>query len=214
MSEPDHPKQPNETRAPTVEAQEAAFADAGKGAPPEAPEASPDSEPEAPQSAAPGPEQQLQTARQEAAQAQDRYLRAVADLENFRRRTVREKDDLRAYAAGRAVEELLPVLDNITRALGASKEPNATLETLVGGLEMVATQLKSALGNLGVKEIDPAGEPFDPNLHEALSQQPSAEVPEGHVLQVVRVGYSLNGRLLRPASVLVSGGAPQEEAKG
>lgn len=207
MSESENPKHSNETRAPAVEAQEAAFTEGASAAPP-ASESTP------PPAADPGPQDQLEAARQEAAAAQDRYLRAVADLENFRRRTVREKDDLRAFAAARAVEELLPVLDNLTLGLTAAKAPNASLDTLIGGIEMVAGQLKTALSNLGVKEINPAGEAFDPNLHEALSQQPSAEVPEGHVAEVVRTGFMLNGRLLRPASVVVSGGGQPEETQG
>ncbi len=158
------------------------------------------------ESAEPTLEDLLEKARQDAAASREAHLRAVADLENFRRRTARERDDLRAYAAASVVEELMPVLDNLGFALAAAKAPNAELKSLADGVEMVANQFKSALGNHGLKEVNPAGEAFDPNLHEALSQQPSDEVAEGHVLQVIRVGYTLNGRLLRPASVIVSGG--------
>lgn len=152
-------------------------------------------------------EEQLEQARTEAAAAKEAHLRSVADLENFRRRTAREKDDLRAYAAANVVEELLPVLDNLGFALAAARADNAELKSLADGVEMVGTQFKSALGNHGLKEVNPAGETFDPNLHEAMSQQASDEVEEGKVIQVIRVGYTLNGRLLRPASVIVSGGA-------
>lgn len=155
---------------------------------------------------------QLESARREAAAHHERYLRAVADLENFRKRMVREKDELRQFAAGRVIEDLLPVLDNLGFGLSAAKAPNADLASLAGGIGMVETQFKAALVNHGLKEIHPAGQVFDPNLHEAVSQQPSADVPEGSVLQVVRTGYSLNGRLLRPASVVVSSG-PAPEAK-
>ncbi len=158
--------------------------------------------------AAPGGADELAAVRQEAAAAQDRYLRALADLENFRRRSVREKEELRAFAAARVVEELLPVMDNFALGLTAARAPNADVSTLLGGFEMVATQLKTALSNHGLKEVNPQGQPFDPNLHEALSQIPSADVAEGHVIQVVRIGYTLNGRLLRPAAVVVSGGVP------
>ncbi len=109
------------------------------------------------------------------------------------------------------MEELLPVIDNLALGLAAAKAPNADLAGLVGGISMVETQLKAALANHGLKEINPAGESFDPNLHEALSQQPSSEVAEGVVLQVIRTGYSLNGRLLRPAAVVVSSGSGKEE---
>ncbi|GAB1488879.1 hypothetical protein MASR2M8_13270 [Opitutaceae bacterium] len=153
---------------------------------------------------------QLATAKQEAAAHHERHLRAVADLENFRKRSVREKEELRQFAAGRVLEDLLPVLDNLALGLAAAKAPNADLKSMIGGIEMIGTQLKSALGAHGMKEISPLGQVFDPNLHEALSQQPSADVAEGIVLQVVRTGYSLNGRLLRPASVVVSSGSAKE----
>ena len=154
---------------------------------------------------------ELATAKTEAAENYDRYLRAVADLENFRRRTVREKEELRLYAASRVLEDLLPVLDNLGLALVAAKKADAEVKGLVGGVEMVLNQLKTALAGHGLKEIDPAGQVFDANLHEAIATQPSAETPEGKVLNVVRPGFVLNGRLLRPASVVVSSGTPKEE---
>lgn len=151
----------------------------------------------------------LAAAKKEAADNYDRYLRAVADLENFRRRVAREKDDLRQFAASGVLEDLLPVLDNLGLALTAAKQPNAEVKSLAGGVEMVLTQMKTALSNHGLKEINPAGQPFDANFHEAISTQQSADIPEGNVVTVVRTGFSLNGRLLRPASVVVSSGAPQ-----
>jgi molecular chaperone GrpE len=159
--------------------------------------------------AAPAPDA-LTAAKQEATANYDRYLRAVADLENFRRRAVREKDELRQFATARVLEDLLPVMDNLGLGLTAAKQPGADLKSLSGGVEMVLTQFKSALANHGLKEISPLGQPFDANLHESLSAQPSATVPEGSVLTVVRTGYSLNGRLLRPAAVIVSSGAEKK----
>jgi len=156
---------------------------------------------------------ELAAAKKEAADNYDRYVRSVADMDNFRRRTVREKEELRQFAASKVLEDLLPVLDNLALGLAAAKAPNADLKTLVGGIGMVAEQLKSSLSGHGLKEINPLGQLFDPNLHEAISQQPSAEIAEGSVVTVVRTGYSLNGRLLRPASVIVSTGAPVAEAK-
>jgi molecular chaperone GrpE len=163
--------------------------------------------PEAP-AAAPTPDlgEQLAAAKKEAADNYDRYVRSVADLDNHRRRTIREKDELRQFAASKVLEDLLPVIDNLGLGLAAAKAPNADLKTLVGGISMVAEQLKSSLANHGLKEVNPAGQPFDPNLHEAISQQPSADIAEGSVVTVVRVGFTLNGRLLRPASVIVSTG--------
>ena len=165
-----------------------------------------------PVAAAPNLEEQLATAKKTAAENHDRYLRAVADLENFRRRTVREKDELRQFAAGRVLEDLLPVLDNLSLGLVAAKAPNADLKNLVGGIGMVLEQLKSSLSNHGLKEINPVGQKFDPNQHESIASQPSNDVAEGSVLHVVRIGYSLNGRLLRPASVVVSSGSAKTEA--
>lgn len=157
---------------------------------------------------------ELAKAKKEAAENYDRYVRSVADLENFRRRAVREKDELRQFAAGRVLEDLLPVLDNLALGLAAAKAPNADLKNLVGGITMVLEQLKGSLSTHGLKEINPAGQKFDPNQHESISSQPSKEVAEGSVLQVVRIGYSLNGRLLRPASVILSSGSAKQEAKG
>lgn len=155
----------------------------------------------------------LTAARLEAAANHDRYLRSVADLENFRRRTVREKDELRQFAGSRVLEDLLPVLDNLGLGLAAARQPGADLKTLTDGIEMVSTQFKSALSSHGLKEINPLGQAFDANLHESISAQPSKEVPEGHVVNVVRNGFSLNGRLLRPASVVVSSGPAKEGKK-
>lgn len=176
--------------------------------PTQAPDASGAVPPAAEQPAAPDA---VAAAKAEAADNYNRYLRAVADLENFRRRTVREKDELRQFAASGVLEDLLPVVDNLGLAINAAKQPNADIKNLTGGVEMVLTQLKSALASHGLKEINPAGQPFDANLHESISAQPSAEIPEGNVTGVVRPGFSLNGRLLRPASVVVSSGAAKEE---
>ena len=155
---------------------------------------------------------QLEAAKAEAAANYDKFMRTAADLENFRRRTVREKDDLRAAATGRVLEDIFPVMDTLAMAINAAKQPNADLKSLVGGVEMVLAQLKTALANHGLKEINPSGQAFDPHQHEAISHQPSKDVKEEHVLNVVRTGYSLNGRLLRPASVVVSSG-PAKEGK-
>jgi molecular chaperone GrpE len=156
--------------------------------------------------------EQLAAAKKEAADSHDRYLRTAADLENFRRRTVREKDELRLYASSRLLADLLPALDNLALGLEAATRPKADLKSLAGGVELVQQQLKGALAAHGLKEIDPLGLPFDPHQHEAISHEPSPTVEAEHVLKVVRTGYALNGRLLRPASVIVSSGKPAGEA--
>src|SRR5271169_5271866 len=153
-------------------------------------------------------------AKKEAADNHDRYLRAMADLENFRRRTVREKEELRLFATSRLLEDLLPALDNLALGLASAKQPKADVKAMVGGVELLQQQLKAALAAHGLREINPMGQPFDPHQHEAISHQPSPDVAAEHVLKVVRTGYVLNGRLLRPASVIVSSGKPVEEAAG
>jgi molecular chaperone GrpE len=157
------------------------------------------------------PEEQLAAAKEESKSHYESYLRAAADHENFRKRTIREKDELRQYATSRVLEDLLPVLDNLSLGMAAASQPNADVKTIVEGIGMVQTQLKTALDQQGLKEINPAGETFDAHQHDALSQQASDDVAEGDVLNVIRVGYSLNGRLLRPASVVVSSGVAKEE---
>ena len=155
---------------------------------------------------------QLAAAKAESAANYDRFLRTAADLENFRRRALREKDELRTAATGRVLEDIFPVLDTLGMAAAAARQPGADLKGVADGVDMVLAQMKSALANHGLKEINPAGQAFDPHQHQAISHQPSADVKEEHVLQVVRVGYSLNGRLLRPASVIVSSGPAKPAA--
>ena len=155
---------------------------------------------------APKCEEQLAAAKQEAAANYDRYTRAVADLENFRKRTLREKEELRQYAASGLMEDVIPILDNLSLGLAAAKQ-QTEVKGIVDGVGLVLEQFKSILTRHGLKEINPAGQRFDPNFHECISHQPSTEVGEEDVMQVVRPGYTLNGRLLRPASVIVSSGA-------
>ncbi|HLP25551.1 MAG TPA: nucleotide exchange factor GrpE, partial [Acidobacteriota bacterium] len=166
-----------------------------------------------PAASAPSADEQLAAARAEAAAAQERYLRSVADLENFRKRVVREKDELRQFAAANVVEDLIPILDNLGLGLAAAKQQSGDTKSIVDGVGMVLEQFKAALGRHGLKEINPVGAAFDPHQHDCISHQPDAQVPEEKVISVVRLGYSLNGRLLRPASVIVSSGPAKPETK-
>ena len=167
----------------------------------------------APVAAIPGPDELLAAAKKEAAANYDRYMRAVADQENFRKRTIREKDELRQYAAANVVEDIIPILDNLSLGLAAARQ-QTDVKAIVEGVGHVLEQFKSTLAKHGLKEINPQGQAFDPNQHDCISHQPSPEVPEEKVSQVVRLGYALNGRLLRPASVVVSSGpAKAGEAK-
>lgn len=143
---------------------------------------------------------------------QGRLLRAQADLENFRRRTDRERDEARKFESLRLVRDLLPGLDGLNRAI-ASAEQTGDLQTLLNGIRMVTQQFRDVLKAHAAEPIDALGKPFDPNLHEALTQVPSAEHEPMTVLQVVEVGYRLHDRVVRPARVIVSS-APPEAANG
>ncbi len=156
-------------------------------------------------------EEQLAAAKKEAAGNYDRYVRALADLENFRRRVAREKEELRQFASASLLEGLLPILGNLQLGLAAARQQTDP-KTVVDGVAMVLEQLKGVLERNGLREVNPAGQKFDPHLHEAISHLASPEVPEEHVLQVVRTGYTLHGRLLQPASVVVSSGPPKKES--
>jgi len=153
--------------------------------------------------ASPPPELSLQA---ELAQWKDAALRARADLDNFRKRMTQEAADTRRFANASLLEELLPVLDNFQFGLQAAAADAGASNILVG-LNMVAGQLQSFLRDQGVEEVPAVGRPFDPNLHEAVGQQPSSEVPEGTIISQVRRGFKLRERLLRPATVIVSTGA-------
>ncbi len=135
----------------------------------------------------------------------DLYLRSKAELENYRRRATRERQEAVRYAAQGVIEKLLPVLDSFEKAVEASQNGDAaSISSLQEGVAMVHGQLRSALTDSGVQEIDAAGQVFDPNIHEAVAQHETSEVPEGQVLHQVRKGYKLHERLVRPATVVVA----------
>ena len=154
---------------------------------------------------------ELEKAQNEAAEMKVRYLRAVADLENYRKRITREKQDIIRSAAANVVESLLPVLDNMKLGLQAA-ENHPEAKDVTYGFKMVDNQLKKSLSEQGLLELIPDGESFDPNLHECIAHQPSEEVAEDHVIQTVRAGYRLNDRLIRSANVIVSSGPVKEES--
>ncbi len=142
----------------------------------------------------------------------ERLLRTTADFENFKKRAAREKLDALKYATEGLIAKIIPVLDNFEMALAAAQNSSAdSLKSLQDGVTMIQSQLKSALTDSGLEEVDATGKPFDPNIHEAVSQQESADVPEGHILQQLRKGYKLRDRLLRPATVIVAKGPIQNE---
>ncbi len=142
-----------------------------------------------------------------------RFLRSQAELENYRKRVQRERDEERRYAALPLVRDLLPVIDNLHRALEAART-GGTVGDLTEGIDLVLKQLDDVLARHGVKPIDAAGKPFDPNLHAALTQIPTSEHPPLTVLQDVERGYVLHDRVVRPSRVIVSAAPPDEDAGG
>ncbi len=167
-------------------------------------DAQPDAPP--PQADVAGLLAQLDAAQAETEKFKDHYLRTMADLDNVRRRAAREKEDIRRAAAAALLEDLLPALDNLRLGLQAALQAHPEAEAVIDGIKLISDQLSGVLAQHGLKEIDPTGQPFDPKFHESVAQQPSADIPDGHVLQVLRPGYLLNDRLLRAASVVVSSG--------
>lgn len=153
---------------------------------------------------------ELEKAQLEANEMKSRYLRSVADMENFRKRIAREKQEIIRSAAASVIESLLPVLDNMKLGLQAA-ENHPEAKDVTFGFQMVDTQLKSALADQGLQELIPDGETFDPNLHECIAHQPSDEIEEDKVIQTVRAGYRLNDRLIRAANVIVSSGPAASE---
>lgn len=138
----------------------------------------------------------------------DRYLRAAAEAENIRKRAARDLDNARKFALERFATELLAVRDSLEMGIAAGESADA--ESLLEGSRATLRQLASTMERFGVEEIDPQGEPFDPTRHEAMTTQPATEVEPDTVLTVFQKGYMLNGRLLRPARVVVAA-APQTE---
>ncbi|MBT8106638.1 MAG: nucleotide exchange factor GrpE [Gammaproteobacteria bacterium] len=135
----------------------------------------------------------------------DRYLRTAAELENVRKRAARDVEHAHKFALERIGKELLAVRDTLEMGLAAAE--SASVESLIEGKEATLKLLTAVLSQFGIEEVDPAGEPFDPELHEAISVQPSDDIEPGSVVTVVQKGYTLNGRLLRPAMVIVAADA-------
>ena len=137
----------------------------------------------------------------------DLALRSQADLNNFRKRSTREKEDSIRYANSSLLEQLIPILDNFELGLAAARNESAD-SPILAGMEMVLRQLQDFLAGNGVEVIDATGKEFDPKIHEAISQEESDSVPEGHVIRQLRKGYVLRDRLVRPSNVIVSKGNP------
>jgi molecular chaperone GrpE len=185
-------------------------------------EGEPKPSPDAQASAAAGPEGQvapeappasdgeIARLRAELEEAKDRALRGWAELENYRKRASRQLDEERRYAAMPLVRDLLPVLDNVRRAVDAAEKTHDTA-SLLEGIKMVVQQLQGVLARHHCTPIAALHRPFDPNVHDAILHQPSAEFPPNTVLREVQQGFQLHDRVVRPTQVIVS--SPREETK-
>lgn len=148
--------------------------------------------------------EQLTVSQNEARHNWDQYLRARADLENFRKRAQRDREEAIRFANDNLLKEMIPVLDNLERALEHAGVSNGEGQALVEGVSMTVTLFRKVLESSGVKAIVSVGNPFDPNLHQAMGQVESAEQAPNTVVSEFQKGYLLNERLLRPALVLVA----------
>ena len=186
-----------ETQAPEAETPEEELVEG-------LPEDAADEEEEESEETAPDPITELQ---QQVGELKEALLRAMAETENTRRRAQREKEEALKFAPGPLAKSLLPVADNLRRALESVPEEarkDGALANLISGIEMTEKELQSAFAKHGIERIEPLGEKLDPNWHEAMFEVPDADKPAGTVVQVVEVGYRLQDRLLRPARVGVS----------
>ncbi|SDL77454.1 molecular chaperone GrpE [Geoalkalibacter ferrihydriticus] len=146
----------------------------------------------------------LDECRQEARRNHDLYLRMAADLDNFRKRAQREREDLAKFANEKILREILPVMDNLERAVGHARQEGGDNQGLFEGVEMTLNQFGKVLEKFGVAPIESVGKAFDPARHEAMGQVESAEHPANTVAQELQKGYVLHERLLRPALVMVT----------
>lgn len=148
------------------------------------------------------PEEALAVAEAKVDEYRDQYLRAAAETENVRKRAARDVENARRYALENFSRDLLAVKDSLEMGIQAAE--SADVSALLEGKEATLKLLATTLERFGITELDPAGEPFDPEFHEAMSMQPSTDAEPGSVITVVQKGYLLNGRLLRPAMVVVA----------
>jgi molecular chaperone GrpE len=176
----------------------------------ETPEAAATPQPQTPPaegpSAADNPDARLATALADRDANYERFLRSQAELDNFRKRVQREREEDRRYASLPVVRDLLPVIDNLRRALDAASSTGES-GNLRQGIELVLQQLEGVLTRHGAQSIPAVGQPFDPHLHEAVQQAPSAEHPPLTVLQELERGYTIQDRVVRPSKVIVSAGS-------
>jgi molecular chaperone GrpE len=159
------------------------------------------------------PPDQIAQLEAEKTDLKEKLLRTLADMENLRRRTEREISDARTYAVSNFARDMLNVADNFQRAIDSvpaeAREGSAALTALIEGIELTEREMLKTLERYGVKRLDPEGQKFDPNLHQAMFEVPNADVPNGTVVKVVQTGYVIGERVLRPALVGVAKGGPK-----
>ncbi len=152
--------------------------------------------------------EQIDDLKNQAAKAEEnwqRLLRTAAELENFKKRAAREREEAIRFANELLFKKLIPVLDHFDMAMAAvGNAPQEAAQSLQTGVNMIHQQLKAVLAEAGLEEVNAAGKVFDPNWHEAVSQQESTDAPDGQVVQQLRKGYKVRDRLLRPATVVVA----------
>ncbi|WP_429098430.1 nucleotide exchange factor GrpE [Aeromonas veronii] len=149
-------------------------------------------------------EAQLETAIQKAAEERERALRTAAEMENLRRRTELDVEKAHKFALEKFANELLPVLDNLERAIELADNENEALKPMIEGVELTLKSMQSGVAKFGLVALDPINQPFDPNAHQAMSMVPSADVAPNTVIAVMQKGYDLNGRVIRPAMVMIA----------
>jgi len=158
------------------------------------------------------------TAEEEVAELKDKLLRTLADMENLRRRSQKDREDALKYSSANFARDMLSVADNLRRAIDSIPEDGdpdgAALVGFIEGISLTEKELLSTLERHGIRKIDPMGEKFDPQFHEAMFEIPSAEAENGTVLQVVEVGYVIHDRLLRPAKVGIAKAGPAPSGPG
>ena len=180
-------------------------------APPEPPEPEPiEIEVEPPE---PGPEQRIAELQARVVESHDKYIRSVAELDNVRKRARRDMEEARVDAQSRVLREMLPVIDNLERAVAHAAQSGDGASGVLEGIRLVLRQFAQALERCNVHPVEAKGLPFDPNQHEAVSQMVTAEAAAGSVVEVMQTGYRIGERLLRPALVVVAKAPPAAESE-
>ena len=145
------------------------------------------------------------TLKEQLKQSEEKFLRKVAELENFRKRSVRDIQDARSFAKSQTIEEFLNIYDTFKMALESSNDVNANLDILIAGLNMIQNEFSRSFTNLGVEEINvSSGAKFDPNIHEAVAKEVSEKIASGLIIRQQRCGYKLGDKLIRPVTCIIS----------